>query len=96
MSYEWSTGSAPFLVGRCFHVFDRNSKVERQGIVVETNGEWALVQYFEWFTGSLNTMSLVRLRDMRNDHPEDGGHWQFYADAEHMNEWYESHPGAHQ
>jgi hypothetical protein len=73
---------------RRFHTFHKTKSGQRavvyQGIVrARIEGGLYLVQYFEWFAGSPNTMELVRVEDMLN--------WQFYEDTEHMSFWYEHH-----
>lgn len=77
------------LVGRCFHVFDNNGYVKYQGIVRGElgNGNY-LVQYFDWTTGSLDTMEIRNTSEMKPGRKE--GCWQFYEDSEHMYEWYKS------
>jgi hypothetical protein len=82
------------LVGRCFHVFDENRKVKSQGVVVAPVGtSHFLVQYFDRIIGSPSTMAVVAIDDMARPtrKSREHGTWQFYADAAHMNDWYEHH-----
>jgi cobalamin biosynthesis Mg chelatase CobN len=84
------------LVGRCFHVFGENQKVQYQGIVRGmVNDTHALVQYFEWFMGEANTFEVVSVKRMSKGATVDNrapGSWQFYEDNQQMNDWYENHP----
>jgi hypothetical protein len=49
------------------------------------------VQYFEWFAGEPNTMSIVNISKMVEPEQHRRNGWQFYEDTEHMNFWYEHH-----
>jgi hypothetical protein len=84
------------LVGMCFHMFGENEKVQNQGIVRGmVNDDYAIVQYFEWFTGEPNTMEVVSVKRMSKgaaSGKRSPGSWQFYDDNNHMNEWYQNHP----
>lgn len=91
----WPLTSTHPLVGRCFHIFGADKRVERQGCVVAPVGEGLfLVQYFEWMMGEANTLEIVQVADMVSRSPSSRGpgYWQFYEDHEHMNHWYENHP----
>jgi hypothetical protein len=78
------------LVGRGFHTFTDDGRVENQGVVRGDLGDgYYLVQYFEWFVGAPNTMAIWNIRDMKPGRK--AGCWQFYEDTEHMNFWYEHH-----
>lgn len=81
-----SDRSQPTLVGRYFHSIEKNDDgrnvVQWQGQVVEKiSDEVYLVELFDWITGSASVYKLVPLHVMLS--------WQFYNDAESMNDWYE-------
>jgi hypothetical protein len=81
------------LVGRCFHIFGEGAEVQYEGVVRGALGDGHfLIQYFECFDGTLNTMAVVHMRDMvqPREHRAQGA-WQFYENAEHMRGWSESY-----
>lgn len=80
------------LVGRCFHVFREDMKVQYQGVVRGSLGEGLyLIQYYEWLMGEPGTMEIRHVSEMKPGRKP--GCWQFYEDNEHMNFWYESRHG---
>ena len=83
------------LVGRCFHIFDKDGCVQYQGIVRgDLGGGHYLVQYFEWVMGEASTMEIRTIEEMTvklGTKRQCDGYWQFYEDNEHMNFWYEHH-----
>ena len=69
------------LVGMYFHTF-KDGKIINQGhIEADAGGGHYLVLFYDWFTGSPNTLELRSVADMRE------GFWRFYVDAE---EWREA------
>ena len=70
------------LVGKYFHTFrtypDCDCRtVQYQGhIVAHIQGEYYLVQYFEWIVGEPSTYQIVTIEEMLD--------WNIYEDAEQM------------
>ena len=93
-SKKFETG----LVGRCFVWFSPAGHVERQGIVrARVTDELWLVQYFEWFSGSLGTLQIVPLQIMISGPTGErqAGSWMFFEDDVHLRSWMKySYPGA--
>lgn len=73
------------LIGQYFHVL-KNGKISRQGVVLEVlEGEWLFCQLFEWLMGEPSFRIIQNI----NDCAILG--WQFYEDAEAMNEYWKQH-----
>jgi hypothetical protein len=89
------------LAGRYFHVFAEGkhvfaegNKVDRQGVVLASVGPaHYLVRYFDFVLGEPSTMAVVSIEEMACAPKEErtAGTWQFYEDAEQMNNWYSRH-----
>jgi hypothetical protein len=83
------------LYGYYFHVFRSDRKVQYQGVIERRIDETHyLVTLFEWFGGGKSTSYVVSTEQMcvsKFDCRE--GSWQFYENAEAMNDWYEHSSG---
>jgi hypothetical protein len=78
------------LVGAGVHYKDENGVVQNQAAIVAVIpggghlGDLALLQYFEWFTGSPSTRRLVSLSELAAS-----DRWVLYRDVDEMNDHYE-------
>jgi hypothetical protein len=65
------------LVGRWFHTFDEDGRVEKQGTIIdEISDKVYLVQLFEWILGEPSIQELIPLDEMTG--------WAFYGSGEDM------------
>lgn len=88
-----ANATTPGLAGKCFVIFDDRGNPVRQGVIrTKISEQVYLIQYFEWFTGSPNTMALVTLESMLclPDQEYSEGKYMFFEDDEHMRSWIES------
>lgn len=72
------------LVGKWFHTFDENGKVEYQGEICDSIARkpgYYLVELYEWISGGPSCYKVVHIDNM------DG--WSFYDSADHMNRCYD-------
>ena len=78
---DWST-----LRGKFVHAFDDEGFVQNQGFIIDLVGEEiAVVQYFEWITGSPSSVKAVWVSDI-----VDQG-WALYGSGEAMRDAYDHH-----
>lgn len=69
------------LVNKYFHTLRDDGTIERQGIVLDPVGDgYYLVEWFSWFDGSPNGMSVKSIYEMSQ--------WQFYRTGDEMREEY--------
>ena len=68
------------LVGKWFHVFDKNELTWQGQIIAEVNGFY-LVQLYDWIMGEPTIQKLADLKNMV--------YWNFYDTVEDMRENYE-------
>jgi hypothetical protein len=68
------------LVGKWFHVFDKNELTWQGQIIAEVNGFY-LVQLYDWVMGEATVQKIADLQNMV--------YWNFYDTAEDMRENYE-------
>lgn len=87
------------LVGRYFHIFGDDRRVQYQGRVVkQIDPTHYLVQFYEFFAGDPNTLHVVTIDQMSTSKIISGrgvNTWQFYQDHQHWIDWYESHESRH-
>lgn len=85
-----ATPTAHPLVGAGLHQKNEAGAVQRQAVILAvvpsgnpSVGDLALIQHFEWLTGSASTRRLIPLTSLADER------WVLYADTEDMNDHYE-------
>lgn len=77
-SADWST-----LKGKYFHAFDSDGYVRQQGVIIDLlNESTAIIQYFEWISGSPWEIKAVWVSKIVDDG------WALYESSQTMREAY--------
>lgn len=76
-----TTKSKSLIVGKWFHSFDKKGETKWQGQVLQKDGEYYIVQLYEWLTGSATIQKIVHISDMKD--------YDFYSSAEDMRDYYD-------
>jgi hypothetical protein len=79
------------LVGAGLHWRDEKGRIENQACIIavipsgsSTTGDLALIQYFEFFSGSPSTRRLIQLSELAST-----DRWVFYSSVEEMRDYYQ-------